>query len=63
MKLSDDVLLEIVDIVRKGIAFGEDISQMLRDLDLTCPCLENNDVEAEDQLLTLSTGYLRENRT
>lgn len=62
MRLSDEVLLEIVDIVRKGIAFGEDISQMLRDLDLTCLCLEENDVEAQDQLLALSSQYLREHR-
>lgn len=62
MKFSDEVLLEIVDMVRKGIAFGEDISQHLRDLDLTCQCLEENDVEAQDQVLILSSQYLREHR-
>lgn len=34
MKLSDEVLLEIVEIVREGISEGKDISEMLRNLEL-----------------------------
>jgi hypothetical protein len=48
MKFSDDVLLEIVDIVRRGIATGTDVSQMLRDLDL----------EESDGRLVMTAGYL-----
>lgn len=35
MKLGKDVLLEIVAIVQEGLAGGTDVSQALRDLDLT----------------------------
>lgn len=35
MKLAEDSLIEIVDIVREGLVEGKDISQMLRDLDLS----------------------------
>ena len=34
MRLGQDVLLEIVDIVRRGIAEQKDVSQELRDLEL-----------------------------
>ena len=34
MKLGEDVLLEIVDIVRKGLVDGVDISDLLRQMDL-----------------------------
>ncbi len=35
MKLGKSVLLEIMDIVREGLVTGTDISQKLRDLDIT----------------------------
>ena len=34
MKLANDVLVEIIDIVRKGLVEQKDISDLLRDLDL-----------------------------
>ena len=34
MKLGEDVLLEIVEIVRTGLSEGKDISDLLRDMDL-----------------------------
>ena len=34
MKLGPDVLIEIVAIVQRGLIEGEDVSQMLRDMDL-----------------------------
>lgn len=34
MKLSNEVMFEIIDIVREGLAEEKDISQMLRDIDL-----------------------------
>lgn len=34
MKLGADVLLQIVEAVRKGIAEGRDISELLRQLDV-----------------------------
>jgi hypothetical protein len=34
MKLADEVLVEIVDIVRTGLVEQKDISDLLRDLDL-----------------------------
>lgn len=37
MRLGEDVLLEIIDIVRQGIVEGKDVSDMLRGLDLECP--------------------------
>ena len=35
MKLGKSVLLEIVDLVREGLMTGTDISQKLRELDVT----------------------------
>jgi len=37
MKLGEDVLLEIVDIVRQGLLEGKDISNLLRDIELEIP--------------------------
>ena len=34
MRLAPEALAQIVDILRRGITEGTDISQMLRDLDL-----------------------------
>lgn len=34
MKFGKDVLLEIVDVVRRGIAEQKDVSQMLREVDV-----------------------------
>ncbi len=34
MKLGPDVLVEIVAIVQRGLTEGEDVSQMLRDMEL-----------------------------
>lgn len=34
LKLGDDVLLKIIDIVREGLVESKDISQQLRDLSL-----------------------------
>ena len=34
MKLGEDVLLDIIDIVRTGIVEGRDISEMLRQIEL-----------------------------
>lgn len=34
MKLGTDVLLQIVEAVRKGITEGKDISELLRELDV-----------------------------
>lgn len=50
MKLDKRVLIEILEIVRSGFAFGVDISQKLRDLDL--------DVDATTNSLCLSADYL-----
>lgn len=47
MKLSDEVMLEIVDIFRQGLAEGKDVSDLLRDLDL----------EFYFTKLSLSTAY------
>ena len=35
MKLADDVLLEIIEILRKGLVEEMDVSQLLRKLDLS----------------------------
>lgn len=48
MKLSKEVLIEIVSIVQDGILEGRDISDGLRDLDL---------IQKEDQL-NLSEEYV-----
>ena len=34
MRLGDDVLIEIVDIVRQGLVEGKDVSELLRALDV-----------------------------
>ena len=52
MKLGKSVLLELVAIVQEGIAKGEDISQMLRELDLV---EESNEASAS---LELSVAYV-----
>lgn len=41
MKLSEEVLVEIIDIVRQGIVEGKDVSDLLRELDLE-PGLDTN---------------------
>lgn len=58
MRLGSDVLLEIVDIVRRGLVEGMDISDLLRELDLD----ETVDQDTGPQL-TLSTDYLKKTRT
>lgn len=50
MKLAKDVLLEIVDIIRNGLVAGTDVSQALRNLDLS---------KNEDDTLSLSKEYKR----
>lgn len=49
MKLDERVRLEIVEILRRGLMNGEDVSQLIRDLDLTV---------AADGQLRLSDDYL-----
>ena len=54
MKLGKDVLIEIVAIVQDGLVNSTDVSQKLRDLDLTA-------VDDQGDLLpeaTLSEAYL-----
>lgn len=51
MKLSEEVLVEIIDIVRQGIAEGKDISELLRAMDLVVTFGENK--------IGLSLEYLR----
>ena len=53
MKLDKVALLEIMNIVQKGLLEGEDISSMLRELDLT----QDPQAVGEDAL-TLSSEYL-----
>ncbi len=55
MKLGNDVLVEIVDIVRDGIANGKDISQSLRDIDLVQDVVLADTYE--NQKLVLSNSY------
>ena len=50
MKLGKDVLLEIVDLVRKGLVENRDISEELRALDL--------EESADHRGLLLSDAYL-----
>lgn len=47
MKLANDVLIEIVDIVRDGLVNGKDVSEALRQLDLV----------GTENALTLSSEY------
>ena len=35
MKLAEDVLVEIIDIVRQGLSEGKDISDLLRNMELS----------------------------
>lgn len=51
MKLSKDVLLEIVSLIQDGIMNGKDISENLRQLDLS----------SSGEELTLSADYLEKN--
>ncbi len=55
MKLGNDVLIEIVDIVRDGIANGKDVSEALRDLDLVQDVVLTDTFE--NQRLVLSNTY------
>lgn len=34
MKLADDALIAVIEILRKALVEGDDVSQMLRDLEL-----------------------------
>lgn len=49
MKLGADALIEIMDIVRRGLTEMKDISELLRDLDLE---------SKEEKVLSLSLDYL-----
>lgn len=55
MKLGNDVLVEIVDIVRDGIANGKDVSEALRNLDLVQDVVLVDTFE--NQRLVLSNTY------
>lgn len=55
MKLGNDVLIEIVDIVRDGIANGKDVSEALRGLDLVQDVVLAD--VYENQRLVLSNTY------
>lgn len=59
MKLNDEVLLEIVDIVRIGLVEGKDVSDLLRDLDLDVEkgVAEAASIIGSQDHLTLSQGY------
>ena len=56
MKLSEEVLVEIVDIVRQGIAEGKDISDLLRAMDLEQPTQMD---DMSPRILALSREYKR----
>lgn len=58
MKFGNSVLVEIVEIVRCGITQGEDISELLRKVDVT---LGSNPETGVRAVLELSNEYLREN--
>lgn len=49
MKLADDALVEILNIVTFGIAKGEDISELLRTIEFT---------PTDDMKLTLAESYV-----
>lgn len=57
MKLSDEVLVEIVDIVRTGLVEQKDISDLLRDLDL-----QVDDDQLIDRLVLTSAYKARKGR-
>ena len=54
MKLGNDVLLEIVDIVRTGLLEGKDISDMLREVDLEQPTQMD---DMSERVVCLSREY------
>ncbi len=54
MKLSPEVLAEIIDIFRDGIVTGRDMSQRLRELDLS--------INEEARAVVFSADWLRSNR-
>jgi hypothetical protein len=56
MKLSAEVLLEIVNIVQKGILEGIDVSEMLREIDLDVPTVDHGRTYS-NSLLLLSEEY------
>lgn len=35
MKLADDAMIAVIEILRKGLVDGMDVSQLLRELDLS----------------------------
>jgi hypothetical protein len=62
MKLSAEVLLEIVSIVQKGILEGVDVSDMLREIDLDVPnCDLGSTYKTSELLLTEEYKYKRNN--
>lgn len=52
MKLSPEVLVEVMNIFTTGLTKQQDISQMLRDLDLVV-----NPNDPSHSTLALATGY------
>ena len=52
MKLAPEALLEIVNILRTGLAEGKDVSQALRELDLVV-----DPTDPSQSTLALSVGY------
>lgn len=52
MKLAENALLEVVEILRKGLSEGTDVSEMLRELDLQVEKAKG------ESLLKLSDKYL-----
>ncbi len=57
MKLGKTVLLEIVNIVQEGLTKGVDISQRLRDLDLSVS--PGSRVDQSEDTLELSKDYIK----
>lgn len=55
MRLAKDALIEIIDIVRNGIATSSDISEKLRSLDLI--------VDGESNTLKLTKEYIDSKNT
>lgn len=51
MKFGPDVLIEIISIVQKGMMGGSDVSQSLREIDVS--------VDTSSQRLILSSDYVR----
>jgi len=56
MKLSDEVMLEIVDIFRQGIAEGKDVSDLLRAIELD-EDLDSPDGDHRSSKVLLSLKY------